>query len=83
MGQADNIYNIIKYTCFVVFTGEEVLHEGWSYYDNLFRSICDNCHGVCRKTSVYTTKTLIKGGYFYRSKMSFRCRELAQETHWQ
>jgi hypothetical protein len=45
---------------FATNTGEEVLHEGgWSSYDNLFRSSCDNCHGVRRKTSVYTTKTLV------------------------
>jgi ribosomal protein L36 len=36
--------------------GEEVLHEGWSSYDNLSRSSCDNCHGVRRKTIVYTAK---------------------------
>jgi hypothetical protein len=47
-----------------------VLHQGCSSYDNLFRSSCDNCHGVRRKTSVYTTKTLVKTGYFHLSKMS-------------
>jgi hypothetical protein len=39
--------------------GEEVLHEGWSSYDNLLMSSCDNCHGVRQKTSVYLTKTLV------------------------
>jgi hypothetical protein len=42
--------------------GEEVLHEGWSSYDNFLRSSCDNCHGVRRKTVVYTAKTLVKNG---------------------
>jgi hypothetical protein len=32
-----------------IITGEEVLHEGWSSYDNLFSGSCDNCHGVRRK----------------------------------
>jgi predicted membrane channel-forming protein YqfA (hemolysin III family) len=43
------ILNII-----ICYTVEELLHEGWSSYDNLSRSSCDNCHGVRRKTIVYT-----------------------------
>jgi hypothetical protein len=53
--------------------GEELLHGGWSSYDNLFRSSCDNCHRVRRKTFVYTKKTIVKNGYFQLSKISFRC----------
>jgi ribosomal protein L36 len=49
----------------VRYTGEEVLHEGWSSYDNLSRSSCDNCHGVRRKTIVYIAKTLFKIGNFH------------------
>jgi ribosomal protein L36 len=45
-----------KYLFAHIHMGEEVLHEGWSSYDNLLRSSCDNCHGVRRKTIVYTLK---------------------------
>jgi hypothetical protein len=41
---------------FFIITGEEVLHEGWSSYDNFV----DNCHGVRRKTIVYTANTHVK-----------------------
>jgi hypothetical protein len=45
--------------------GGSVIHEGWSSYDNLSRSSCDNCHGVRRKTIVNTAKTLVKDGNFH------------------